>query len=59
MKRLNALVIHFANDDLRDKLRVILEDKEYALCEFLKLDGQANPAKQVLPDPSDYRFTLP
>jgi two-component system, NtrC family, response regulator GlrR len=47
MKRLNALVIHFANDDLREKLRVILEDKGHALCEFLELDGQANPAKQV------------
>src|SRR5687767_5686655 len=46
MKRLNALVIHFANDDLREKLRVILEDKGHALCEFLELDGQVNSAKQ-------------
>jgi DNA-binding NtrC family response regulator len=47
MKHLDALVVHFADDDLFEKVRLILVDSRHARCEFLKLNRRVDPAKQL------------
>ena len=58
MKHLNALVVHFANDDLCEGLRAILEDNGNVRCEFLRLDGRIHPAKQFHNRLSAKRFDV-